>query len=724
MKTEHFTQRNLLFCIFVFLLLSVVPAVSASSNLLPEPRSVEVRSGQMSLRDGFSVHESGGHDPRIDRAVARLYDRLALKLGFTVIEEPVVKDAPTLEISCGSCNSKEEYPRLGDDESYTLSVSPTGAVLQAPTAFGILHGLETFYQLAANTADGFGGLPAVDINDAPRFQWRGLLFDVARHYMPMDVIEREIDGLSAVKMNVLHLHLSDDQSFRVESKKFPELTKKGSHGQFYTQEEIKELLAYARDRGIRIVPEFDVPGHSTAWLAAFPELAVNTVDPNEPFIHFGGYKNTIDPSNPKLMKVLDKLFGEMAALFPDEYFHIGGDEVVYKYWDNSPSIAEFKQKHKLADDRAVQAYFNTELEKILHKHHKIMVGWNEILHADLPKTTVVQSWTGVQPLEDALNRGYRVVCSLGFYLDWYMPASFYYSIDPLHPKPQTFEALEKAIPNKGRIQRLAELEAQAQAFHVPPDAEKLVLGGEAAEWSEMVGPWDVDAVMWPRLAAIAERLWSPATVTDVNSLYERFDPLSLELSDIGITSHEDLRKIRIRLAGSEEGARILGKFADVLEPTKYYTRNVRQRSANLYNLNSPLNRLVDAVPPESKVARQFESAVDRYLKTRDPEALDSLQSDLRSWKANDEPLSRLVKANPRVSDAAPLVDSLHEYCQAAEDAIRYLQNGAQAAPAWVTAQREMLGVPVAEGADLKLAIAPAVMRLVEAASTAPAHSPS
>jgi hexosaminidase len=548
------------------------------------------------------------------------------------------------------------------------------------------------------------------------------LLDVARHYMPVDQIEREIDGLAAVKLNVLHLHLSDDQSFRIESKKFPQLVNKSSHGQYYTRADIKRLVSYAQDRGVRIIPEFDVPGHSTAWLATFPELAVSPADGSEPFVRFGGYKNTLDPSNPKLLKALDKLFGEMAALFPDEYFHIGGDEVDYSYWKVSPSVAKLKQQRKLADERAVQTYFNTQIEKILHKHGKKMVGWNEILHADLPKTTVVHSWTGVGALQEAVTRGYPVICSLDYYLDWYMPASFHYGIDPLRPNPETFETLMQVVPGGKKSKGLQEQKKQALAFRPSPEAERLVLGGEAAQWTELAAPWSIDTVLWPRLAAIAERLWSPADVKDPASLYRRFDALKLELSDLGITPDEDLRKLRVRLSGSDEGAQTLADFAETLEPVKYYTSNARQREAKAYDLNSPLNRLVDTVPAESASARQFAAVVTRYLKGRTPEDLAYLKASLARWDAAAQRMADLAKTNARLSEALPLVDSLRAAYKSAAEALDYLESSKQAPASWTELQRVALNPESKNDSDLKPAITLDVQRLMDAATSQSGNS--
>lgn len=712
------TQPAVLVAVQLALIFAISSGAFAQElNLLPQPKQVQLTAGELSLRDGMVVKISGECDDRVGKSVDRLYPRLSSKLGFVVMQQPVAGTSPAaLEIACDKKSAKVQQAH--EDESYSLEVKPAGAVLHAGETLGALRGLETFYQLATNTPDGFGALPGVKIEDAPRFAWRGLLFDVARHYIPLEQIEREIDGMAAVKMNVLHLHLSDDQSFRVETKKFPQLIEKGSHGQYYTQAQIKELLAYARDRGIRVVPEFDVPGHSTAWLAAFPELATNKDDLGKPFINFGGYRNNLDPSNPKLLKVLDKLFGEMASLFPDEYFHIGGDEVNYTYWTDSPSITAFKQKHNLADNRAVQAYFNTQVEKILHKHHKKMVGWNEILHSDLPLTTVVHSWTGVESLQEAVTRGYQVIASLDYYLDWYMPAWFHYQVDPLKPNPATIDYLMKVTPGAEKSKRLQKQREFAANFVAPPNAETLVIGGEAAEWTELATPWTIDSVLWPRMAAIAERLWSPADVTDVNSLYRRFDPLMLELSDLGITPDENLRVLRERLAGSPENERTLRVFIEALEPVKYYTRNQRERRSGNYRINGQYNRLVDTTPAESPMARRFSMAAAQALATHSPKDIAFLQATLQRWRANDAALLGLIKSNPRLSEVAPLEETLMGVTGAASEALMYLQRGQKAPAWWVAAQHTVLDAAGVNAGDLQLAVTDDVRKLVDAAGDA------
>ena len=323
---------------------------------------------------------------------------------------------------------------LGEDESYTLEVTPSGAKLSAPTTLGAMRGLQTFLQLIETTPQGFA-VPAVVIEDKPRFPWRGLMIDSGRHFIPVEVIKRNLDAMAAVKLNVLHWHLSENQGFRVESKRFPKLQGMGSDGLFYTQDQVREIIAYARDRGIRVVPEFDMPGHSTAWFVGYPELASGP-GPYSVERKWGVFDPAMDPTRESTYKFLDEFIGEMAALFPDQFFHIGGDEVNGKQWDANPQIQQFMRAHKLKNNADLQAYFNTRVQKIVAKHGKTMEGWDEILRPDLPKSIVIQSWRGQKSLADAAQQGYRGLLSFGYYLDLMNSAASHYVVDPLGVRPQ------------------------------------------------------------------------------------------------------------------------------------------------------------------------------------------------------------------------------------------------------------------------------------------------
>ena len=256
------------------------------------------------------------------------------------------------------------------------------------------------------------------------------MIDVGRHFMPIPVIERNLDAMEAVKLNVFHWHLSDDQGFRVESEKFPLLQQKGSDGFFYTRAQVRQVIEYARDRGIRVVPEFDMPCHTTAWFAGYPQLASGK-GPYQIARNWGVLDAAMDPTQQSTYQFLNPFIGEMAALFPDSYFHIGGDECDGKEWDANPRIQAFMHAHGLRDNAALQAYFTGRVQKLVAAHHKIMEGWDEVLQPTTPKDVLIQSWRGQTALAIAAKQGNRGILSTGYYIDLNQPASEHYLVDPL-----------------------------------------------------------------------------------------------------------------------------------------------------------------------------------------------------------------------------------------------------------------------------------------------------
>ena len=261
-------MRTQLIASAIFLLLSISSAQSPRQlNLMPLPSTAHLGTGQLAINQSFSIAVSSFQDQRLKRGVQRFMSDLSRQTGMLLQQTAMQSSSPILLIHVD--HASDEVQKSDEDESYELAVSDSGAKLSAPNPLGALHGLQTFLQLIEPAGDGFA-VPVVTIKDQPRFVWRGLLIDVGRHFIPVDVLKRNMDGMAAVKMNVLHLHLSDNEGFRVESKHFSKLHEMGSDGLYYTQEEIREFVAYARDRGIRVVPEFDIPGHSRSWFVGYP----------------------------------------------------------------------------------------------------------------------------------------------------------------------------------------------------------------------------------------------------------------------------------------------------------------------------------------------------------------------------------------------------------------------------------------------------------------------
>ncbi|MFZ0957389.1 MAG: family 20 glycosylhydrolase [Candidatus Sulfotelmatobacter sp.] len=651
-------------------------------NLMPMPASVQPGSGQLPIDQSFSVAVTGTRDASLDSGVRRFQTQLSKQTGIPFRPKPGA--APTLQIH--SDRGRDQVQRLGEDESYELTISDSGAKLTAPTPLGVLHGLETFLQLVQPSATGFA-VPAVTIKDQPRFPWRGLMFDVSRHFIPIDVLKRNLDAMAAVKLNVLHWHLSDDQGFRVESKKFPKLTGMGSDGLFYTHEEIREFIAYAHDRGIRVMPEFDIPGHSRSWFLGYPELSSGS----GPYTLEGGGPGYIDPimdpTRESTYKFLEKFIAEMAKLFPDAYFHIGGDEVNGRQWDANPKIQAFIHAHNMKNNQDLQAYFNQRLQKIVAKNHKTMIGWDEILHPDLPKTITVQSWRGQKSLAEAAKQGYSGLLSYGYYLDLMWPASRHYAVDPM----------------------------SGEAANLTPEEQKLILGGEACQWAEWVTPENIDSHIWPRNAAIAERLWSPQQVTDVASMYTRLNALSLHLEWLGLT-HRSARTLMLQRMAGTENISALRVLADVVEPVKDYNR--WDDAKGPIDFHAPLNRMIDAVYPESDVARNFSNLVQTFVQSgnKDQAMEAQIRSYLTIWRDNDAKLHPLLDQSFLLQEVAPLSTDLSAVGAAGLQALDYLDKSQSAPDSWKAQQFAAVQNAAKRQADLLLMVAAPVQQLIEASA--------
>jgi len=678
--------------IFAVLLLSVFVSSTTSQplNLMPMPASVQMKTGQFVIDASFSVGIIGRGDPRLQRAVELFLDNLRRQTGMPRLDMRLT-DAAQARLLVHVELAGKAVQELGEDESYSLEISPAGAKLDAATPLGMMRGLQTFLQLVHTTSDGFA-VPAVAIQDKPRFPWRGLMIDVGRHFIPLDVLKRNLDGMAAVKLNVFHWHLSENQGFRVESKKFPKLHEMGSDGLYYTQDQVRELIAYARDRGIRVVPEFDMPGHSTAWFVGYPELASGP-GPYQIERKWGIFDPAMDPTQERTYKFLDGFIGEMAKLFPDQYFHIGGDEVNGKQWDANPNIQRFMRAHGLKNNQDLQAYFNTRVQKIVSKHGKTMVGWDEILRPDLPKDIVVQSWRGQDSLAAAAKQGYRGLLSFGYYVDLNWPASQHYAVDPI----------------------------SGAAANLSPEEKQRILGGEACMWSEYVSPENIDSRIWPRTAAIAERLWSAQDMTDINSMYQRLEAVSRWLDGLGLTHNSSYEPMLHRIVGSNNIS-VLRSFTDVVEPVKDYTRE-EIATVEATSL-SPLNRVIDAARPESATARRFADLVDALIAGRaDPDAESEIKEWLTRWHDNQTSLQPLENQSFLLKEIVPLSQDLSAVATAGLQALEYLDRGARAPDAWATQQFALLEQAQKPKAQLLLMVAPPVLKLIEASSGQKAPPP-
>jgi hexosaminidase len=576
----------------------------------------------------------------------------------------------------------ETIPSVRENESYRLEINEKQARLIAPTVVGALRGLETLLQLLQADRDGYY-LRAVAIQDQPRFPWRGLLIDIGRHFEPMEVLKRNLDAMAAVKLNVLHWHLTEDQGFRVESKKFPKLHTLGSDGLYYTQDQVREVIAYARERGIRVVPEFDIPGHSTSWLVGHPELG-SAPGPYKIERQPGIFEPALDPTREEVYKFLDTFLGEMAALFPDEYMHIGGDENEGKQWDRNPKIQAFMKEKGLKDHHALQAYFNQHLLKILQKHGKKMIGWDEILQPELPNDVVIHSWRGTKALADAAKKGYDGILSNGYYIDLIFPASQHYVADPLPAESD-----------------------------LTPEQAKHVLGGEATMWGEWVTPETIDSRIWPRTAAIAERLWSPRSVNDIDSMYRRLAVLSIQLEELGLTHKRNQDMMLRRLVGGDHIGP-LKTLVSVIEPVKEYRRYELRPQIML----NPMTGVVDATTPDSSMGRQFSAMVRDFLKDGPRYQLyrSELTEALAQWQASGGQLEPVIAQSPALKEIQPLAKNLTSLGETGLQAIAYLSSRTPPPPGWREASMAKLDEAAKPYAALEFVVVAAVKDLVAGAS--------
>ncbi len=626
---------------------SQTSSMSFVNNLMPRPVSVTTGSGGLVLTADFRVAVTGFDNVRLDGAIERSMLQLRQRTALSIsVEKAAAGTSGALTIAVQGAG--EEVQSVDENEAYTLTVTPAGAHLEAATVVGAMRGLATLVQLVQPSGTDYV-LPSVTIQDSPRFPWRGLMIDCGRHFEPVDVIKRSIDAMAAVKLNVFHWHLTEDQGFRIESRVYPKLTALGSDGLFYTQDDAREIVRYARERGIRVVPEFEMPGHSQAWQVAYPELASGK-PPAGIRREFGVSAYALDPTREETYQFLTKFLGEMATIFPDPYFHIGGDETPAPDWKTNPRIQDFMKAHQLKDNPALQAYFNTRVLKILTDIHKHMVGWDEILNPALPRDAVIQSWRGVKSLADGAQQGFQGILSAPYYLDGMQPAGQHYLADPI-PATSTLTQEER----------------------------KLILGGETPMWGEHLYERTIDSRIWPRTAAIAERFWSPATVSDVDDMYRRLNVVSVQLEALGL-HHADQEDARLRELAGTQNIDALRVFAAAFEPVSFAERSRTQHTTQL----TVLDRFVDAVRPDPPSRYEVSRLTTNFLKAPQSDSAD--RDALNQWFVNVgasvPAVEQQMQQSPRLDEVRVRAGQLTDLTKTASEAIRFLSSGTRAPAGW------------------------------------------
>ncbi|MEO6828794.1 MAG: family 20 glycosylhydrolase, partial [Acidobacteriaceae bacterium] len=645
--------------------------------IMPLPAHVVQGQGAFPIDAKFGVALEGYTEPRLERARQRLLDQLFRQTGIPLEQEAQYNPANFVIKTAGPSDPVQQ---LGEDESYQLKITPAGVLLTAPNPLGVLHGLQTFLQLVRVTPQGFN-VPAVTIDDAPRFPWRGLLIDVSRHFIPISVIERNLDGMEAVKLNVFHWHLTDYQGSRIQSHKFPLLQQEGSDGLYYTQQQIRELVQYARDRGIRVVPEFEMPCHTTSWFVGYPQLA-SAKGPFHIARKWGVQDGAMDPTQASTYHFIDQFIGEMTTLFPDKYFHVGGDECNGNAWNANPKIQAFMRDHAMPSNAALQAYFTAKVEKIVAAHRKIMVGWDEVLQPETPKDVVIQSWRGQASLAVAARQGNRGILSHGYYLNYGLTAEQYYQADPLG----------------------------GDAASLTPAQKARILGGEAAMWTEFANQENINISIWPVTAVIAERLWSPQDVQNLDSMHRRLAVVGRKLVYNGIQTQAVTDKMLQRMIGSYDPT-ALKVLAAVVQRVGSHGRD----PLDVSNSFTPLNRLADAVPPQSTTAREFHQLAQQIASGKaTPEQWQEARQWLMLWRDNDARLQPTLGRSSLTEELIPVSQNLHRVAVIGLQALNDIQDHRTVSAETLQQDISYLKSAQKPQAQLILAVAPAVELLAKA----------
>jgi len=499
-------------------------------SIIPEPVSLLKKGGHYVLPDEIIISSPSGSETAYVNGL--LTEKLSLAPGKKVVVKPNASNAD-IELSLNRRADKT----IGD-EGYTLSVTRQKIVIRANKPAGLLYGVQTLFQLLPPHIESgqreenvSWQVPLVEITDYPRAGWRGLMLDVARHFFTVDEVKQYIDNMVKYKYNMFHWHLTDDEGWRIEIKNLPKLTEVGAwrteqtgwfgsfsqpdpdapqnYGGFYTQEEIKEVVQYAMERNIQIMPEIDVPGHSSAALAAYPELSCfpesgdHFVRTGAPFLDWntGGrpaaiYENTLNPANEKVYEFMEKVIAEVAELFPFAYIHTGGDEAPYTFWEKSPDVKQLMEREGLKDMAALQSWFGKRVEQIILAKGKKMMGWDEILEGGITPTTALMSWRGIQHGIEASNSGHYVVMS---------PTNYAY-----------IDFMQGDLSTEPRVYSTLRLNKTYQFDPVPEGANaEYILGGQANLWTEQIyNIRQAEYMTWPRGFAVAESLWSPKEKKD------------------------------------------------------------------------------------------------------------------------------------------------------------------------------------------------------------------
>jgi hexosaminidase len=556
-------MKKTAFLFLVFPLLTLVQAQAQSKEitvdslgLVPLPLEVKTLEGRFTLPSKVVISAK----TKEELNVAGFLKTYLTELGKTASVSPDAKLA-TIKLQIANNGS------IKNPEGYQLTVGKTGVIITASSGAGLFYGSQTLMQLLPAKTQGTVSVPFVTINDEPAFKWRGNMLDVARHYFPVSFIKKYIDNLAAYKINTFHWHLTDDQGWRIEIKKYPKLTQISAfrketlvgaqqrlkkpedyrydatpYGGFYTQQQIKEVIEYAQKRYITIVPEIEMPGHSVSVLAAYPELACKP-GPYETRTRWGISEDIVCPSE-QAFKFFEDVLTEVVQLFPSKYVHIGGDEAPKQRWSESDLVKDIMKRENIDDVEKVQGWFNNRIEKFLQSKGKKLVGWDEILEGGISPSSTIMSWRGEKGGIEAARHGNEVVMS---------PSTYLYFDHGQNPIPHN--PLEPLMIG-GYLPLMKVYNYNPLSSELTPEQHKLILGPQANLWTEYIStPEKAEYMLFPRLLALSEVAWTPYAKKDSNSfivrLGKQFPRLDAKKVMYRVPEPEGLSKEKVVLQGNK-----------------------------------------------------------------------------------------------------------------------------------------------------------------------------
>lgn len=520
-------------------------------DIIPEPVSMIMKDGNFPINRA-TVILADTSEAGIGNVVHQLKEKVDSATGYDLSIQKRNTSDTTRFIAL---NIDADTSSYGNKEGYSLSVSKERIALQAPTPNGLFYGVQTLFQLLSpqiyqtdytlvpqNTK---WDIPAVEIRDYPRFKYRGMHLDVARHFFPVKFVKRYIDLMAMHKMNRFHWHLTDDQGWRIQIKQYPKLTGIGAwrdstlvghygsgiyhhqrYGGYYTQDEIREIVQYAKKRYITIVPEIEMPGHASAAIASYPVLGCSNVKHHQVQPTWGVFKDIYCPSE-QTFSFLENVLTEVMNLFPGKYIHIGGDEAPKDAWKNSALAQQVIEREKLKDEQELQSYFIRRIEKFLNAHGREIIGWDEILEGGLAPNATVMSWRGTEGGIEAARQHHNVIMTPGGYC----------YLDHYQANPET-EPL--AIGGFTSLKKVYSYEPVPDQLN--EEQSKYILGAQGNVWTEYIDSGDkVEYMAYPRAAALSEVDWSPKAKRNWTGFWRRLQTEFKRYDILGVNAAEHYR---------------------------------------------------------------------------------------------------------------------------------------------------------------------------------------